>query len=126
MRAAGGGGFSYSDPETDPFGHFQSDISPWIEMGARRSDSRNPKGRIKAYVADLESGLISAQSVWSSLTEAQITAAASKDLPLIWKTVLEDEDARQILTLISGETAVTKDSAKKPLKAVRKRLEKIY
>jgi len=101
IRAMGGGGFGYADAKTEPYRHFKVDISPWIELGARRGDSRNPKGRIKAYVADLETGLA-------------------------WERVLENEDAREILSLISGDAVITEDAAKKPLKAVRKQFEKIY
>jgi len=126
IRAMGGGGFAYADAKTEPYRHFKSDVSPWIELGARRGDSRNPEGRIKAYVADLETGLIKTQTVWPSLTEAQITAAAAQDLPIVWEQVLENEDAREILSLISGDAVITEDTAKKPLKAVRKQLQKIY
>ena len=126
MRAMGGGGYAYADAKTNPYGHFKSDIHPWIMMGARRGDSPNPKGRIKAYVKDLESGLIAANDVWPTLTETDISAAGTKDLPIVWEKVLEDEKAKEILDLIGGENEVTADSAKKPLKAVRKRLQKLY
>ena len=62
----------------------------------------------------------------SGFAAAQITAAAAQDLPIVWEQVLENEDAREILNLISGDAVITEDTAKKPLKAVRKQLQKIY
>ena len=126
MQEEGRRMYNYSDPTKSPYANFKNDIEPWIAMGARRSDSPNPKGRIKAYISDVGSGITEARALWPTITEAEISNYAKKDIPQSWEKTLSDEKARNVLGLINGDLELTDKTLKKSLKAVRKEFRANY
>jgi len=95
-------------------------------MGGSRGDTSSPKSRIKAYVADLESGVLTTHDLWPTLTEADISKAGSVELPRVWSNVFKAEKPRSLLGLIGSENTLSSSTLKKPMKAVRKQLQKEY
>ncbi len=126
MREEGRRAYNYADPLENPYGGFSSDIEPWIVMGARRSDSPNPKQRIKAYISDVGAGISKARKLWPSLTEDDILKYSKKDLPSAWENTLHNEKARNVLGLINGDVELTDKTLKKTMKAVRKEFQRNY
>ncbi len=51
------GSYNYYHPSEEPLRHFAFDISPWILWGQSRTDPTTVKGRIYAYMGDLEGGI---------------------------------------------------------------------
>lgn len=122
VQALGGGRYNYADPATNPYGHFSSDIQPWIMMGGSRSDTSSPKSRAKAYVSDIANGIQTAREEWPNLTPEQIAARSEDDLPAAWNRALDSEKSRQVFGMIDGTTEIDKKSLKSVQKAIRKGL----
>ncbi len=46
------GTYNFSDPNTNPVGHFNKDVLPWIIWGNEEADSTDMNARLKAFVVD--------------------------------------------------------------------------
>ncbi len=46
------GTYNFADPNTDPIGHFNKDVLPWIIWGNEETDSTDMSARLKAFVID--------------------------------------------------------------------------
>ncbi len=46
------GSYNYADPNTDPVGHFNKDVLPWLIWGNDVEDSTDMSARMRAFVID--------------------------------------------------------------------------
>ncbi len=46
------GTYNFADPNTDPIGHFNKDVLPWIIWGNEESDSTDMSARLHSFVID--------------------------------------------------------------------------
>ncbi len=46
------GTYNFSDPSTDPIGHFYEDVLPWLLWGNDEKDTTNMNQRLEAFVVD--------------------------------------------------------------------------
>ncbi len=46
------GTYNFADPNTDPIGHFNKDVLPWLVWGNEEADTTDMSARLRAFVVD--------------------------------------------------------------------------
>lgn len=119
--------YNYAHPKLDPFGHFNKDIEPWIQMGMSRADPTSPKERIYAYMGDIERGIVAARDVWAtSGNQTYLNDKSGTKIPNTWRKVMDEPEMDTIFKLINGEVAMSNEALISSLTALNKTLGEIY
>lgn len=119
--------YNIANPRTQPLGHFELDISPWIVMGNTRSDPTDKNERIFAYMGDIENGLRRAIKQQDKIVDTNVAYSETQQSALRkWSDVMDYAPARQIFDLFDGDAEVSDEELVTALKALNKGFQKAY